>query len=157
MPGVTVTSAAASWSSESGAASRTRFAEGRAPPPCKTMPAAPREKRRTQRIQPFVCPCTLIEGDKRLRAYLTDLSVQGARVSCDAPLPAGAQAVVLEVRFKSRGPSTRLHGRIQWRSPGTKHGEAAVFGVTFDEAAADERAVLEAVVDQFRQRAALLA
>jgi hypothetical protein len=121
------------------------------------MPTAPREKRRTQRIQPFVCPCKVIDGEKQWRGYLTDLSVQGARVSCDAQLPAATEAVVIEVRFGSRGAATRLHGRIQWRSPGSKHGEAAVFGVTFDEVSAGERAVLESVVDQFRQRAALLA
>jgi hypothetical protein len=104
-----------------------------------------------------VCPCKLIEGDKRLNGYLTDLSVEGARISCDAPLLPSTQSLGIEVRFSRRGPATRLSGRVQWRSPGKKSGEAAVLGVTFEEASAGERAVLESVVQQFRQRAALLA
>lgn len=121
------------------------------------MPAAHKENRRSARIQPFVCPCSLIEGDKRLSGYLTDLSPEGARISCDAPLLPATEVVTIEVRFSRRGKAARLGGRVEWRSPGTKSGEAMVFGVSFEEAGAEERALIASVVQQFRQRAALLA
>jgi len=115
-----------------------------------------REKRKTDRIQPFVAPCRVIDGARALSAYLTDLSTSGARISSDDPLMAGAQAVVLEVRFSRGSAACRLPARIQWTQAGAKPGEAAVFGVTFDGLAADERALLESVVKEFHRRAALL-
>jgi hypothetical protein len=115
-----------------------------------------KEKRKTDRIQPFVAPCRVLDGESSLTAYLTDLSLKGARISSDDPLMPGAQSVVLEIHF-SRSPPCRLPARIQWIQPGVNPGEAAVFGVTFDRHAADDRALLESVVKEFRRRAALLA
>ena len=57
-----------------------------------------KDKRQTIRIQPFVTPCKVIDGETRYVGYLTDLSTRGARVSCDSPLPAGAQAPVHPVK-----------------------------------------------------------
>lgn len=116
----------------------------------------PKEKRKTKRIQPFVAPCRVVEGERTLSAYLTDLSTKGARISSDDPLMAGAQSVVLEVRFSRSSPSCRLPARIRWRQAGGKPGEAAVFGVTFAGIAKHEKSLLESAVKEFRRRAALL-
>lgn len=122
------------------------------------MAAKPRkEKRKTGRIQPFVAPCRVTFGARTLSAYLTDLSTKGARISSDDPLKAAAKSVVLEVRFSGSSLSCRLPARIQWRQPGGKPGEAAVFGVTFARIAKREKSLLESVVKEFRRRAALLA
>ncbi len=115
-----------------------------------------KDKRQTIRIQPFVTPCKVIDGETRYVGYLTDLSTRGARVSCDSPLPAGAQAVVLEVRLARSAGTSRLPARIQWMQAGTQAGEAVVFGVTFDGVDAEQQATLESVVADFQRRAALL-
>lgn len=116
-----------------------------------------REKRGTRRLEPFVAPCRIIDGGRSLSAYLTDLSTQGARISANASLEVGAQSIVIEVRFSRRSPACRLPARIQWMHAGSKAGEAAVFGVTFEGMAAEEQAQLEAVLREFERRAALLA
>lgn len=115
-----------------------------------------REKRRTLRLQPFVTPCKIVEGDDRLGGYLTDLSTEGARVSCNRALAAGAQHVVIEVRFSGRPAASLLPARIQWMQAGGHPGEAVVFGVIFDGLAAAEQLALESVVEEFQRRAALL-
>jgi hypothetical protein len=117
---------------------------------------APSEKRRTPRIQPYVTPCKVVEGDQRIAGYLTDLSTVGARISCDAALPVGSQSVVIEVRFARRGGSSSLPARIKWMRAGTRPGEAAVFGVTFESLDAEAQALLASVVEEFQRRAALL-
>lgn len=120
------------------------------------MARAPSEKRQTPRIQPFVTPCKVLEGDQRIAGYLTDLSVVGARVSSDAPLPVGAHSVVIEVRFARRAGACTLPARIMWMRAGNRPGEAAVFGVTFERIDAEAQALLASVVEEFQRRAALL-
>ena len=113
-----------------------------------------REKRKTGRIQPFVTPCKVIDGERTLSAYLTDLSTRGARISSNASL--GAQSVVIEVRLSRGSAACKLPARIQWMQAGSKPGEAAVFGVTFEGIAAEAETQLASVVKEFQRRAALL-
>ena len=115
-----------------------------------------REKRETGRIQPFVTPCKVIDGERTLSAYLADLSTRGARISSNASLGRGAQSVVIEVRLSRGSPACKLPARIQWMQAGSKRGEAAVFGVTFEGIAAEEQTQLVSVVKEFQRRAALL-
>jgi len=114
------------------------------------------DKRRTPRIQPFVAPCTVHEGKRRLTGYLTDLSLKGARISCDQPLSRGTETLTLEVRFSRRSAPALLSARVKWAQTGTKPGEAAVFGVTFEGANPDELSVLDSVLEEFQRRAAEL-
>lgn len=115
-----------------------------------------REKRKTDRIQPFVTPCKVIDGERTLSAYVTDLSTRGARISSNASLGRGAQSVVIQVRLSRASAACKLPARIQWMQAGSKPGEAAVFGVTFEGVSAELQMQLEFVVKEFRRRAALL-
>jgi hypothetical protein len=118
----------------------------------------PSDKRRAPRIQPYVAPCRVLEGTRRLTGYLADLGYQGARVHCEAPPPAVGAAVILEVRLGRRtSPRSRLLGEVKWvRARG---GQAAghMFGVTFKELTSEQQRAVESVVEEFRRRAAELA
>jgi hypothetical protein len=115
----------------------------------------PPEQRRTPRIQPFVAPCRVLEepGPRPLAGYLTDLSTRGAQVSTQALPPPPEAAVVLEVRLGSEPTVTRLTARVKW-ARAAEHGDWHTFGLTFEGADAAELRVLEAVVEDFRRRAA---
>jgi hypothetical protein len=114
------------------------------------------EKRRTPRIQPYVAPCRVATGERRLRGYLADLSSAGARVSCDGPAPAVGARVVLEVRFGSQVRHSRLPAEVKWVRADEEVGGRHVFGLTFSGVGAEEQRVLDSVVDEFRRRAELL-
>ena len=119
------------------------------------MSAPPEEKRRTPRIQPFVAPCQIVDGAARTPGYVTELSLEGARVSCDADPPAPGASVVLEVRLPRQPARSRLAGRVKWaRAAEGRPGH--VFGVTFEGLAADEQANVAAVLADFRRLAAEL-
>lgn len=92
-----------------------------------------------------------------MTGYLLDVSPKGARVSCNEPLTRGTERLTLEVRFSRRSASSRLPARVQWAQIGTKPGQAAIFGVTFEGASPEELRVLEAVIAEFQRHAALLA
>jgi len=111
------------------------------------------EKRETPRIQPFVASCHVVDGARRYGAYLTDLSLSGARVSCDAPPPQPEAWIVLEVRLGRPPSRVRLQAQVRWVGLGrnTHH-----FGVTFHLDQEGQR-TLAAVVDEFQRRAAELA
>jgi len=114
------------------------------------------EKRRHPRIQPFVAPCRVLEGTRRMVGYLTDLSTQGAQVATQGTPPAVNAQVVLEVRlgrgvFHSRLPATVLWVRDTAAEPGTKS-----FGIVFGALKGEEKAALEAVVEEFRRKASEL-
>ena len=79
---------------------------------------SPEEKRRTPRIQPFVAPATSSPGARRMAAYLTDLSLDGARVACDAEPPALEEWVTIEVRLPRQAERSSLPGRVKWVQPG---------------------------------------
>lgn len=109
------------------------------------------EKRKTERVQPFVVRCLIVDGRRRLPGYLTDLSPVGAQVSTEGEAPAAGASVVVEVRLgKGRGATPlRLPATVQWA-----RGEKPLpsFGVTF-ETTDEERERIEAVLADFRRRA----
>ncbi len=113
------------------------------------------EKRRTLRIQPYVVPCRITAGARRLPGYLTDLSTKGARVSCDVEPPAAGR-VILEVRFGRQVRYSRLPAEIKWTHPPSAS-ESHTLGLTFDGVTAEEQAILESVVAEFQRRAEQLA
>lgn len=112
------------------------------------------EKRRSPRIQPFVAPCRVVAGEKRTTGYLTDLSVEGARVSCERDAPVQGDLVTLEFRLgRGTAPAT-LRARVVWVGPDTSGRTAA--GLTFEGLSAEEAHALSGVVEEFQKRAAAL-
>lgn len=111
------------------------------------------EKRDAPRIAPFVASCHVVDGVRRYRAYLTDLSLIGARISCEAQPPLPEAWITLEVRLGRPPSSVRLQAQVRWVGLGrtTHH-----FGVTFHLDDEGQR-TLAAVVDEFQRRAAELA
>jgi hypothetical protein len=119
------------------------------------MSAPPEEKRRTPRIQPFVASCYVVAGPRRMAAYLTDLSLEGARLACDAEPPALEDWVTIEVRLPREGERSNLSGRVKWVQPAeTRKGHA--FGITFEGMSADGQAAVARVLAEFRRLAAEL-
>jgi hypothetical protein len=108
------------------------------------------EKRKTPRIQPWVSPCVVVEGSRRLPAYFTDLSIRGARLSTEAPPPAAHARVVVEVRLARALAPSRIPGQVKWVKPVDKGFQ---FGLTFVGITADLQRTLEAVVEEFRRLA----
>jgi hypothetical protein len=121
------------------------------------MSAPPEEKRRTPRIQPFVAPCQVVAGETRISGYVTELSLEGARVSCDDDPPAADSQVVLEVRLPRQATRSRLNGRVKWARAADEGRRGHVFGVTFEGLGAEEQANVAAVLAEFRRLAAELA
>lgn len=113
------------------------------------------EKRQTPRLQPFVTACQIEDGARRLRGWLTDLSLKGARVAIEQELPAVGGLVAIEVRFGRRAPA-RLACQVKWAQPAPDPSETANFGVTFEGLDAERQALLKAVIDEFQRRAAAL-
>lgn len=119
------------------------------------MTATPDEKRRTPRIQPFVAPCQVALGTRRISAYLTDLSLEGARVACDGEPPALEEWVTIEVRLPRQLERSSLPGRVKWVQPSeTRKGHA--FGITFEGMSPAGQATVGSVLAEFRRLAAEL-
>lgn len=114
------------------------------------------EKRKTPRIQPFVVPCKVLDAERKLAGYLTDLSTRGARVTCEQEPPAVGHVIALDVRFPRRGRA-RLGCRVQWSRPLLHPAKGFDFGVTFEGLGAREQEVLDAVVRDFHEQAEQLA
>ena len=112
------------------------------------------EKRSVPRVQPFVAPCLLVDGERRLEGYLTDLSLRGAQVACDEEPPAAGSVVTLEVRFTPPTPRCRVPAHVRWSKPGATGGH--VCGLTFDGLDDEERTVLEEVIARVKRLAAQL-
>ena len=119
------------------------------------MPPSPEEKRRAPRIQPFVAPCHVVDGERRTAAYVTELSLEGARVACDGDAPEVEKPVVLEVRLPRQATRSRLTGRVKWTQPAEGR-QGPTFGVTFERMSPDEQASVAAVLAEFRRLAAEL-
>lgn len=113
------------------------------------------EKRQTPRIRPFVASCNVVDKERRVSGYLTELSPDGARIQCSEEPPPPGSPVVLEVRLGRRMVRSRLAASVKW--VGEVAGGGWVFGLTFGEIGSEERDLLEAVVEEFRRRAAELA
>jgi hypothetical protein len=119
------------------------------------MTATHDEKRRTPRIQPFVAPCHVATGTRRISAYLTDLSFDGARLACDAEPPALEDWVTVEVRLPRQLERSSLPGRVKWVQPAEgRKGHA--FGITFEGLSASGQATVGSVLAEFRRLAAKL-
>lgn len=114
--------------------------------------SAAENRRRSQRIQPFVAPCRYVVAEERVAGFLTDLSREGGRVTTDAEPPPVATPIVVELRVPRQPLALRLAATVRWAGPSERGG--FVFGVSFDRAGADERKALEALVDDFLRRAA---
>ena len=115
------------------------------------------EKRETPRIQPYVVPCRIHDGDRRLAGYVTDLSPRGARVTCEGEPPAVAHVIALEIRFARRQGRARLTCRVQWNRPLLHPAKGYDFGVTFEGLQRREQDLLEAVIKDFHKQAEQLA
>jgi len=119
------------------------------------MTAAPEEKRRTPRIAPFVAPCHVATGGRRMAAYLTDLSLDGARVACDADPPAREEWVTVEVRLPRQAERSHLPGRVKWVQP-AENRKGHTFGITFEGMGSGGQTVVATVLAEFRRLAAEL-
>ena len=119
------------------------------------MTAPPEEKRRTPRIQPFVAPCHVAAGARRMAAYLTDLSLEGARIACEAEPPALEEWVTIEVRLPRQAERSSLPGRVKWVQP-AENRKGHAFGITFEGMSAEGQGAVATVLAEFRRLAAEL-
>jgi PilZ domain len=116
-----------------------------------------KEKRRTERIVPFVVPCRIAKGRsrRRLAAYLTDVSVRGGRIHCDADAPGKGTPVTIEMRVGGQVTHLRLPAAVKWVRSAARGGHD--FGFTFGRLAPGARDALDAALGTFRRRAAEIA
>ena len=114
--------------------------------------AVPSNRRRSQRIQPFVSACRYVVGDDRHAGFLTDLSREGGRVNTDIEPPAIGLAIVVELRVPRQALALRLPATVRWTRASDRGGH--VFGVSFDGVGEDEQKALGTLVDGFLRRAA---
>jgi hypothetical protein len=114
--------------------------------------AAPEEKRRTRRIQPFVAPCRCVLGEERFPGFLTDISEKGGRVHTEVEPPPIGTTLALEARLGRQATPLRLPATVRWTRPAPRGG--FLFGLLFEGVRPEEQAALDAVVDEFRRRAA---
>ncbi|HET8644008.1 MAG TPA: PilZ domain-containing protein [Vicinamibacteria bacterium] len=111
------------------------------------------EKRSVPRVQPFIAPCLLIFGERRVGGYLTDLSPRGAQVSCDEEPPEAGSVITLEVRFTPPTPRCRVPAHVRWTKPAASGHQC---GLTFEDLGEEDRAILEDVIARVRRLAAQL-
>jgi len=110
------------------------------------------DKRGSARVQPFVVRCLIVDGARRLPAYLTDLSVTGAQVTVEGEPPAAGTSVVVEVRLgRDAAAARRLPATVQW-ARGDDPPPPPSFGVVF-RIGEDDRRAIEGVLADVRQRA----
>lgn len=112
------------------------------------------QKRQALRIQPFVAPCRYLSGEQRLPGFLTDLSSRGGRLHTDFEPPAADERITVEVRLGRKATHVRLRCAVAWVKPSPRGGH--VFGVSFEGNGPDEQQAVDAVVEEFRRRAASL-
>ena len=112
------------------------------------------EQRRSQRIQPFVAPCRLVEGGRHLSGFVVELSVHGARISCEEEAPSVGDRFVLEVRLGKQVAHSHIACEVKWvKSRDGRHD----FGLTFTKVEPEDQRVLEEIVEEFKRRASQLA
>jgi hypothetical protein len=110
------------------------------------------EKRQTPRITPFVAPCHVVDGDKRYAGYVTDLSLKGARISCESGPPAANSWVAIEVRLGRSPTRSRFRGQVRWVGLGSGRSNHH-FGLSFEGVDEEGQRALASVLDEFRRRA----
>ena len=116
---------------------------------------AQENRRRSERIQPFVAPCRYVVGEARVPGFVTDISRHGGRVHTDIEPPALDTTLTVELRVARQPIALRLPAVVRWVRPGERGG--FVFGVSFDGAGEDEQKALDALVEAFLRRAASIA
>lgn len=104
-------------------------------------------------MQPFIAPCLLVAGERRVGGYLTDLSPRGAQVSCDETPPDSGTAVTLEIRFTPPTPRCRVPALVAWTKPADRGHQC---GLTFEQLGEEDRAILEDAIARVRRLAAQL-
>jgi hypothetical protein len=109
-------------------------------------------RRRSERIQPFVAPCRYVVGEERVSGFLTDISRQGGRVHTEVEPPAEGAMLTVELRLARQPVALVLPATVRWARPRERGG--FVFGVSFDGAGADEQKALDGLVESFLRRAA---
>jgi hypothetical protein len=109
-------------------------------------------RRRSQRIQPFVAPCRYVVAESRVPGFLSDISRHGGRVHTDVEPPAVGVSLTVELRVARQPIALRLPAVVRWTRPEERGGFA--FGVSFDGAGASEQQALDALVEGFLRRAA---
>ncbi|HET7291897.1 MAG TPA: PilZ domain-containing protein [Vicinamibacteria bacterium] len=123
------------------------------------MPRRPpnrKDKRRTSRIEPYLAPCRIVVGRRRIAGYVTNLSPRGARVYCDERPPRVGERVVLEIRFRERSAPTRILAEARWMKAALDPTEVHSFGASFRGISASQLRAVEEVLQEFRRRAAAL-
>jgi len=115
-----------------------------------------KDKRRTNRIEPYLAPCRVMVGRRQLSGYVTNLSLRGARVYCDERPPLVGHKVVLEIRFRERSAATRLPAEARWVREASDAAGLHAFGVRFAGLTAAQQEAVDAVLTEFRRRAAVL-
>jgi len=83
---------------------------------------------------------------------VTELSVDGLRVTCESEPPALNARVVIEVRLGRKVAHTRLPGEVRWVRRGDGGGDLHSFGITFEGISEAEQQALASVVEEFRRR-----
>jgi hypothetical protein len=109
-------------------------------------------RRRAERIQPFVAPCRYVLGEERVPGFLTDISRQGGRIHTEAEPPAVGATLTVELRLARQPIALRLPATVRWSRPRERGG--FVFGLSFDGVGADEQKALDGLVEGFLRRAA---
>lgn len=118
--------------------------------------AQAKEKRKTPRVRPFIVPCRVTATGRQIDGYVTDISARGARVSTDAEVPDAGVSVRIEVRIGRRDSVGSIDGKVKWVRPSEGRGQWHSFGITFVGLSPELAAAIEAVVEDFRRRAAQL-
>jgi hypothetical protein len=113
----------------------------------------PKDQRKTRRIEPYLAPCHIRVGRRRVSGYVTNLSTRGARVYTDEKPPRPGQPMVIEIRFRARAAYHRLPAEARWVRTASDITGLHSFGVSFKGLKPEERRTVESVLIEFRQRA----
>jgi hypothetical protein len=95
-----------------------------------------------------------MDGARPIPGFLTDLSLDGGRVSCEADPPAVGSAVVLEIRIGRHVHCSRIPALVPWVREVFDRGFD--FGLSFQGMLEEDREALLALIADFRRRAALV-
>jgi hypothetical protein len=115
------------------------------------------ERRRAPRIQPFVVPCLVAVGPRRVAGFLVELSTSGARVSTEGDAPPDGGSATLEVRLKRGLGQSRIPATVKWVRRMEESEGRYDFGLVFRDVSPADRKLLASIVREFRTRAAQLA
>ena len=115
-----------------------------------------KDQRKTRRIEPYLAPCHVHVGRRRLSGYVTNLSTRGARVYSDEKAPRTGQAIVVEIRLRPRSAAHRLPALVRWVRTASDITGLHSFGVSFRGLKPEERRTVESVLAAFRKRAEAL-